>query len=259
MRAVVARGTHTVTGDAGDGHEATAPGLSLEALAEATGVAPRTIRYYQGEKLLPKPERDPDDGRVARYGSVHVERLRLIGELRDRGLRLPAIRTLLNVGDTSTRVADWLGLDASLRGAWGRAAPRVVTRPELVELLVGTPSGTQGALEDARLVVREGRSWLIPDPGLLELTLRLVIDGVRIDLVVAAGAILQKHLGKAAAELVDLFIAALGEGFGHGVETTALVDALRPAADDAARMIFEQQLERAIDALLADTKRLGAR
>jgi DNA-binding transcriptional MerR regulator len=232
-------------------------GLTLEELAGATGVAPRTIRYYQAEKLLPKPERDPDDGRVARYGAEHVERLRLVGELRDRGLRLPAIRTLLNEGDASTRVADWLGLDTSLRGSWGHGAPRVVTRAELAELLVGAPSGTQGALEDARLLLRQGTSWLIPEPGLLELTLRLVADGVRIDLVVAAGVILQKHLGKAADELIDLFVAALGEGFGRGIDTASLADALRPAAGDAARMIFGQQLERAIDALLADTKRLG--
>ena len=59
--------------------------LALEELAEATGVPPRTIRYYQAEKLLQKPERDRHDARVARYGPDHVERLRLIGELRDRG------------------------------------------------------------------------------------------------------------------------------------------------------------------------------
>ena len=56
--------------------------LTLEELSERTGVAPRTIRFYQAEKLLPKPERDRADGRVARYGPVHVERLRLVGELR---------------------------------------------------------------------------------------------------------------------------------------------------------------------------------
>jgi hypothetical protein len=35
-----------------------------------------------------------------------------------------------------------------------------------------------------------------------------------------------------------------------------LVDALRPAAGEGARIIFGQQLERAIEELLADTKRL---
>lgn len=233
--------------------------MTLEQLAEATGVAPRTIRFYQAEKLLQKPERDRNDGRVARYGADHIERLRLVGRLRDRGLKLPAIRDLLHEGDFSTRVADWLGLDASLRGSWGHDAPRLVERAELAEHLIDAPPGTQGQLEDAHLLVRQGNAWLIPNPSLLDLTLRLVGDGVRIDLVIEAGTILQQHLGKAADQLIDLFVTALGEGFGRGTDTATLVEALRPAAGDAARMIFGQQLERAIGALLNDTKRLGKR
>ena len=82
---------------------------------------------------------------------------------------------------------------------------------------------------------------------------------MRIDLVVEAGTILQKHLGKAADELIDLFVTALGQGFGAGADTATLVNALRPAAGDAAGVIFGLQLERAIAALLADTKRLAKR
>jgi len=234
-------------------------GMTLEELAETTGVAPRTIRFYQAEKLLQKPERDRKDARVARYGPDHVERLRLVGELRDRGLKLPAIRNLLHEGDASTRVADWLGLDASLRGSWGHDAPRIVQRDELTALLVDAQPGTRGQLEDAGLLVRQGNAWLIPNPNLLDLALRLVRDGVSIDLVLEAGSILQRHLGKAADQLIDLFVTALGDGFGHGTDPATLVEALRPAAGDAARMIFGQQLERVIESLLADTRRLGKR
>src|SRR5690606_26772779 len=91
--------------------------LTLEQLSELSGIPARTIRYYQAEKLLERPDRDRKDARMARYGTRHVERLRLVGELRDRGLKLPAIRTLLQEGDASARVADWLGLDEQLRGS----------------------------------------------------------------------------------------------------------------------------------------------
>lgn len=235
------------------------PAWSLEELAERTGVPPRTIRYYQAEKLLQKPERDRHDARVARYGEDHAERLRLIGELRDRGLKLPAIRTLLHEGDATTRVADWLGLDASLRGAWGQEAPVLVDRAELARLVAETPAGTQVHLEDAGLITRQGGAWLIPSPNLVELCLRLVRDGVRIDLVIEAGEILQQHLHKAAEQLIELFVAALGQGFGAGTDTETLVNALRPATRDAAGVIFQLQLERAIVDLLADTKRLTKR
>jgi DNA-binding transcriptional MerR regulator len=231
--------------------------MTIEELADRSGIAPRTIRFYQGEKLLQKPERDRTDGRVARYGPAHLERLRLVGELRDRGLKLPAIRNLLAEGDATTRVADWLGLDESLRGSWGIVEPRIVTREELAKLLVDAPAGTQGELEDGRLLLRQGAAWLIPNPGLFDLTLGLIADGVPGDLVLEAGAILGKSLGTAARELIDLFVTMVGQGYGRGIDTGTLVNAFRPAAGDAARMIFEQQLERAIEDLLNDTKRLG--
>ena len=57
--------------------------MTLEELAAATGVPPRTIRYYQAEKLLQKPARDPRDTRVARYGPEHAERLPRLNVERD--------------------------------------------------------------------------------------------------------------------------------------------------------------------------------
>lgn len=57
----------------------------LADLAAASAVSERTIRYYQGERLLPRPGKR---GRDAVYSPAHLERLALIGELRDRGLTL---------------------------------------------------------------------------------------------------------------------------------------------------------------------------
>ena len=230
--------------------------MTLDQLAETTGIPPRTIRYYQAEKLLQKPHRDRSDARVARYTAEHVERLRLVAELRDRGLKLPAIRGLLEEGDASSSVADWLGLDASLRGSWGHDEPRIVSSAELTKTLDGTPPGTQGLLEDAGYFARQGHAWLVPSEPLLNVAVDLVRSGVDVDIVVAATAILSKSLGKAADQLIDLFVKAVRQGLGSGVATSVMVDALRPAAGEAARIVFGQQLERAIDELLADTKRL---
>ena len=237
-------------GGAGD------PGMTLEQLAAVTGIPARTIRYYQAEKLLQKPNRDRKDARVARYTEEHVERLRLVAELRDRGLKLPAIRTLLEEGDSTTKVADWLGLDASLRGSWGHDEPRIVSSAELAESLAGTPPGTQGLLEEAGLFTRQGHAWLVPSEPLMDVVTDLVRSGVDVEIVIEAKAILGKHLGKAADQLIDLFVTAVRQGLGRGVHTSVLVDALRPAAGEAARIIFGQQLERAIEELLSDTKRL---
>ena len=233
--------------------------LTIEQLTELSGVPTRTIRYYQAEKLLQKPSRDRKDARVARYSEEHAARLKLVGELRDRGLKLPAIRALLEEGDSSTRVSDWLGLDSSLRGSWGHDEPRIISGGELSDLLEGTPPGTQGILEDAGLFSRQGRAWLVPSEPLLQVAVRLVRSGVDVDVVIDAASILSDHLGKAADQLIDLFVISIRQGLGQGVDTNVLVDALRPNAGEAARIIFGQQLERAIEDLLADTKRLGKR
>lgn len=231
-------------------------GMTLEELAATTSIPARTIRYYQAEKLLQKPNRDRKDARVARYTEEHVERLRLVAELRDRGLKLPAIRTLIEDGAGTIKVAEWLGLDASLRGSWGHDEPRIVSTAELATLLEGTPPGTQGLLEEAGLFSRQGHAWLVPSEPLLDVVTELVRSGVDVEIVIEARAILGEHLGRAADQLIDLFVTAVRQGLGQGVRTSVLVDALRPAAGEAARIIFGQQLERAIEELLADTKRL---
>lgn len=233
--------------------------MTLDQLAELTGVAPRTIRFYQTKKLLQRPRKDTKDARLARYGPEHAERLRLIGELHDRGLKLPAIKNLLEEGDADTRIADWLGLDDTLRGAWNPVAPRLVERDELAALLSPTPPGTQGSLEDAGLIVRQQNAWLIANPALLDITISLIAEGVPTELILEAGTIIQRQLAKAADQVVDLFAKALRDGYGNGVDVATLTGTLRPVAGDAARVIFGQQLERAIEALLADTKRLGRR
>ncbi len=231
--------------------------FSLEEVSKISGLAPRTIRYYQTKKLLPRTIKDPKDGRVARYDAEHVERLRLIGELHDRGLKLPAIRELLDSSDPQARVSDWLGLNETLGGSWSGDAPRILSRIELDELLASTPPGTLGTLEGRDMVVRQGDSWLVRNPALFELTLNLVASDIAIDLVLDAGDILQKHLSQASTELIDLFVSALDQGFGGGAEPGPLVQSMRPVAGDAARMIFARELERAIQVLLADTKRLS--
>ncbi len=233
-------------------------GLTLEELAHKTGVPERTIRYYQAEKLLPKPERDPADARVARYSEVHVQRLTAVGDLRDRGLKLPAIRTLLEQ-ESPALVSDWLGLDRSLRGSWGHDEPRLVDAGELGDLLSNTPPGTQGVFEDAGLFTRQGNSWLVPSQPLLDVAIGLVEQGVDAHLVIDAAQILQKYMGKAAEQLIKLFTRAIRDGLGDGEPTEVLAKGLRPRAGEAARIIFAQQLELAIEDLLSDTKKLRKR
>ncbi|MCC6705709.1 MAG: MerR family transcriptional regulator [Thermomicrobiales bacterium] len=65
---------------------------SLQELSDAAGVSPRTVRYYIAEGLLPPPE---PAGHKTSYSGDHLNRLRLIGLLKEAYLPLKEIRTRL--------------------------------------------------------------------------------------------------------------------------------------------------------------------
>jgi DNA-binding transcriptional MerR regulator len=73
-------------------------GLRVAELADAVGVAPDTIRYYERAGLLPPPARTPAGYRA--YDPGAVDRLRFIQGAQRLGLRLRDIRDLLAIRDT---------------------------------------------------------------------------------------------------------------------------------------------------------------
>jgi DNA-binding transcriptional MerR regulator len=64
----------------------------VEALAAAAGVSVDTVRFYQGRGLLDLPRRV---GRIALYNDDHLERLRRVKSLQQRGFSLVVIGRIL--------------------------------------------------------------------------------------------------------------------------------------------------------------------
>ena len=117
---------------------------TIDDLAAISGVPSRTIRFYQSKGVLPRPELK---GRVAYYGPAHVERLKLIASLQDRGLRIDGIRELMaRIDKGELDVNEWLGLDAQLQSAWAADEPRTVTEAELAEITGPKRPGIVAAL-----------------------------------------------------------------------------------------------------------------
>lgn len=73
--------------------------LTIGRLAAETGVGIEAIRYYQRQGLLPEPQRT--DGRIRRYGSREIERLRFIKAAQKIGFSLDEIGSLLQLDDGS--------------------------------------------------------------------------------------------------------------------------------------------------------------
>jgi DNA-binding transcriptional MerR regulator len=91
------------------------PSYSLDELSREADVTPRTIRYYIAEGLLPPPE---SIGRNARYGQEHLDRLRLIDQLKAHYLPLKEIRTRL-----ASMSPERISRAVSMRGVNAREAP----------------------------------------------------------------------------------------------------------------------------------------
>src|SRR5262249_42241001 len=159
-------------------------------LAQRSGVSARTIRYYQSEGVLAAPRRE---GRDARYNDGHLERLELIAELQERGLKLEAIKSLLGRAGRRSSVNEWLGIDEALRASGTDDRPATMTRAEVHERLGHRPRRLVGELVDAGLLARqEDGSFLAPSDAMLQLTFRLLDASVSIDVAVRAADLLRR-------------------------------------------------------------------
>ena len=79
--------------------------LSSGDLARATGNTVRTIRFYEEERLLTPAV--VSDGGHRRYTEDDLERLRLITDLRELGLSLCEIRTILDLRNECHNAAEF--------------------------------------------------------------------------------------------------------------------------------------------------------
>lgn len=71
--------------------------ISIGILARRSGVQAETIRYYESEGLLPKPERTAGGYRI--YGASDIERLSFIRQARELGFKVYSVRRLLSLVD----------------------------------------------------------------------------------------------------------------------------------------------------------------
>lgn len=223
---------------------------TIDELAVAARVPSRTIRFYQSKGALRGPT---IRGRVAYYGSEHVERLKLIGTLQDRGLSIKAIRDLLAEADKGElALNEWLGLEQQLQEPWANDRPKIVGEAELGEI-VGDRPGAIATLVRLGQVVRQRDGYLIKSPALLQVGLRLEAAGIDLETAAGASEILRKHLRRAAGDLTEYFFKRIGEGFGRELTASELGDsyrALRPLGQEAVRVMFAREMERALRKLV---------
>lgn len=223
-------------------------------LARAAGVPVRTLRYYQERKLLPPPRRA---GRVGLYSGDHLDRLRMIGNLLERGHTLEGIRELLSAWEQGRDIGAVLGVERAMTTPWSDEVTVTMTLDELAALFPGPVDG--GALDRAvalGLIEVDGDRVTHWSRRQLDATVTLVGAGVPLEEVLTAGQRLQRSMDDLAAMFVRLIAThVVGRPGDQDLgELTGTLARLRPGAQVTVEAGFARAMDRqvraAIDRLL---------
>ncbi|WP_051939895.1 MerR family transcriptional regulator [Phaeacidiphilus oryzae] len=221
----------------------------IDDLAREAGTTARNVRAYQDRGLLPRPDRR---GRANVYGPAHLERLRLISQLLDRGHTLAGIKELIDAWENGTGLGGVLGLAAEVAGPWSDESAAELSRAELTAAF---GHRDDEAVEKAvRLGVLEpvGEDrYRVPSPALIRLAAELHADGAPLGAIIDQLVTLRADLDGIAQSMVRFSATHLFAGYaGHplsdheAAEILSSVRRLRPLAQQA----MEAELARALRA-----------
>ena len=129
-----------------------ASGLMIGELARLAGVTPETIRYYERERVIPRPKRF-GTGKYRRYEVADADRLRFVKRARDLGFSLDDIRELLALAmSTPSKPCGNVNALASahLAAVEDKLARLTLLRNELSRLIA--ECNPQDSIENCRLL-----------------------------------------------------------------------------------------------------------
>jgi DNA-binding transcriptional MerR regulator len=226
--------------------------LTIDQLAQRTGMTVRNIRAHQSRGLLPPPV---VEARTGYYDSEHLARIKLIQEMQAEGFNLKAIERLIE--GSSGAVEEALGFKRAALTPFGDEEPEYVTQEELDQRLRG-PHDDRVARKAVKLglikPLGEDR-FEIPSPTLFAAGEELIRQGVPIDHVLAVAERVMKHSSAVADAFVRVFVDdVLGPLPGDGAHDPAdwarkrdALERLRPLASEALLAAFKQKMTSAAE------------
>ncbi|MGH9246850.1 MAG: MerR family transcriptional regulator [Acidimicrobiales bacterium] len=223
----------------------------IDELAREAATTVRNVRSYQDRGLLPPPRRE---GRVGIYTDSHLARLRLIGQLLERGYSLANIAELQGAWERGHDLGAVLGLEHVVTSPWTDEVPTYITLEELVELFPGAEARFAQEAAALGLLEAEGPRLRVPSPRLLHAGAELYAAGVPLDAVLEHARALRGDIESIAARFLQLFsdhvlrryLEREGGAELSGAELASLVDLigrLRPLA----QMAVDAELARAME------------
>src|SRR3954452_18528691 len=230
--------------------------LTIDQLAQQTGMTVRNLRAHQSRGLLPPPD---VRGRTGFYGPEHVSRVELIKELQADGFNLEAIRRLIENAGGSTE--DVLRFTRAARAPFEDEEPEIATVAELAEQWgeAGSPAlleraislGLLRSLGDGRV---EERS-----PRLGRAGAELARLGVPPERALDVLESLRRHADGVARTYVELFLEqvwrpfdAAGRPAERWPEVLDALERLRPLAAESLVAVFQLAMAEHVYAVVGE-------
>lgn len=249
----------TASADPGTPRESDPAEYSIDELARIAGTTVRNVRAYQDRGILPPPERR---GRKGIYTDIHLELLRVIGQLLDRGYTIANIGELLKAVEQGHDLQQLIGLETAIAGPWTGELPNYFTIGELSDLfkMKLTPTNL-GVLEEAvklGIMEREGLRFRAHNPRLLHVAAELTELGIPLEDLLDILRMMRGNVQRVADELVKRIV-PIFDKYGDALpppedvpELADIVWRLRPLAETAMNIEAMRAIEKAANKYLGD-------
>lgn len=238
--------------------------LTIDELARRAGLVASTVRMYQNKGLLPPPTKR---GRVGYYDERHLERLRAIAQLQDRGFSLAAILELLDGVEGGATLRSVLGLDPA--SIWAAEPAQTMSFAELAALLPSvefTPEMVQRVIDLGLVTLAaDGTHVVVHSPSFLKIGRELAARGVPGEEILDEYQHLRVHTDEIARRFTELFRRHMWQPFAkRGMPEDQIaplvqtLEELAPMAENVTAMALRHSLQASAEAFIREeSERLG--
>lgn len=235
--------------------------FSIDELARKAGMTVRNVRAYQERGLVPPPERR---GRRGIYDVSHLSRLRVIGQLLERGYSLANIDELIKTWEKGQNLSQLLGLETAITSPWSDEPAGYFTLRELMKMYRmpyrPTAIKTLKRVTELGLLERQGTRYRASSPRLIHAGAELIAMGVPLDDLLELIRNVRANMASVSEQLVQLVLPAIDRHAGEDSlpppedvpELADMIWRLRPLAQVTVSAELDRAMEQAANKFFGD-------
>jgi DNA-binding transcriptional MerR regulator len=176
---------------------------TIDELAREAGTTVRSLRVYHERGVLPPPR---VKGRTGFYGAEHLNRVRTISRLLDRGIKLNGIKELLAAWDRGDDLGDVLGVsESSAEPAASAATEDTIAATELAQRYSAVPNGLARVVAAGLYEPVDASTYRPADRTLIRVLEQMEAAGIPVDDMLAELEKLRTDADRVARRFVELF------------------------------------------------------